>query len=116
MNPPLERRDLGEEELLTRETALFMPHLAASGKRETKMLGQIIRHRDQLVFHHAHSGSQYHRKYDCPAPLDLKLVALLHRSDIALVYCYDRQRSTLWRTDTERLKNAHIAFYDGRNR
>lgn len=110
------RRELGAGETISGESSLWVPHITADGRTAVKMVGQCIRHRGQVVFHHAQSGTQYHRKFDAPCPLDLELVTLLYRSGIALVYCYDRQRKLLLRTDLERLKDAVLARYDGRMR
>lgn len=40
---------------------------------------------------HAHTPSQYHRKLDCPAPLDSVVVDFCYRNQIHWVFCYERR-------------------------
>lgn len=44
----------------------------------------------QLIFYHAHTGSQRHRLYNSPAPLDTVVEDFLRREGIDWVVCYER--------------------------
>jgi hypothetical protein len=81
---------------------LQVPHFVAGQGLVPEMVGKIIPHLGAgLVFYHASSGSQYHWKYNCPAPVDECVIRLLRGEDIPFVYHYDRRRRTLWKAKTE---------------
>jgi hypothetical protein len=82
-----------------------------------KMVGKIIEHpRGVPIFYHAHLGSQYHRKLDCPAPVDSIVLAVLIAHKITFVYSYDRDTETCYRAEPERILDAPKALYGGRSR
>jgi hypothetical protein len=60
------------------------------------------------VFFHAHSGSQFHRKLNCPSPLDSVVVDFLYRNGIHWVFCYERREDADGRREPGILRFAPI--------
>lgn len=87
------------------------------GEETEKMVGKLIQHPDYgFVFFHANSGSQWHRKYRCPAPVDAILVAALLAAGVKYYYSYDRKNLLLWRTETAFLALADEELFGNRRR
>lgn len=87
------------------------------GQPKPEMVGKLTPHPEHgLIFYHAQSGTQYHRAYDCPCPVDVCLLKFLKTQEIDWIYSYDRAGETLVKAKRIQVEAAGLEVYGNRRR